>query len=168
MNIRPALAVLTLAAVILTGCTTTQVDPVILENLAARGVAPATAVKVQNGEPLEYQDILELVKKGVPSDKIISYLQSTRRVYNFGPVQMQALQQAGAPVQLINYLQETQGFYGHTTPAQTKRYAKNDGGAYMNTPLYQDEQPFAYNAPVIDDWYDSGYEESLYSPFSFN
>lgn len=32
----------------------------------------------------------------------------------------------------------------------------------------QEELPFAYNEPAVDDWYDSGYEESLYSPFSFN
>lgn len=37
-----------------------------------------------------------------------------------------------------------------------------------NSPLYQDEQPFAYNAPEVDYWYNSAYEESLYSPFSFN
>jgi hypothetical protein len=39
---------------------------------------------------------------------------------------------------------------------------------YYNSPSYQVRQPFAYNAPAIDDWYDSGYEESLYSPFSFD
>jgi hypothetical protein len=40
--------------------------------------------------------------------------------------------------------------------------------AYYNTGSYQDEQPFAYNEPVVSDFYDSSYEESLYSPFSFN
>ena len=40
--------------------------------------------------------------------------------------------------------------------------------AYYNTPGYQDQQPFAYNEPIADGFYDSGYEESLYSPFSFN
>lgn len=37
-----------------------------------------------------------------------------------------------------------------------------------NSPLYQDEQPFAYNAPAVDYWYNSAYEESLYSPFAFD
>lgn len=40
--------------------------------------------------------------------------------------------------------------------------------AYYNTRQYQQEQPFAYNEPWVDDFYDSSYEESLYSPFSFN
>jgi len=40
--------------------------------------------------------------------------------------------------------------------------------AYYNTPQYQQEQPFAYDEPIVDDFYDSSYEESLYSPFSFN
>ncbi|MCX7868457.1 MAG: hypothetical protein N2322_00760 [Terrimicrobiaceae bacterium] len=40
--------------------------------------------------------------------------------------------------------------------------------AYYNTRQYQQEQPFAYSEPWVDDFYDSSYEESLYSPFSFN
>jgi hypothetical protein len=46
--------------------------------------------------------------------------------------------------------------------------AMQPAGQYTNSPRYQDEQPFAYNEPAIDGFYDSGYEESLYSPFSFN
>ena len=37
-----------------------------------------------------------------------------------------------------------------------------------NSKLNQDQQPFFYNAPLVDDWYDSAYTESCYSPFSFN
>jgi hypothetical protein len=40
--------------------------------------------------------------------------------------------------------------------------------AYYNTPSYQAQQPFADNTPLISTFYDSGYEESVYSPFSFN
>jgi outer membrane murein-binding lipoprotein Lpp len=168
MNPRHALAAFAAASLLLAGCASQQVNPQILESLSAKGVSPSTAVKMQNARPLEYQDILELVRKGVPANEIIGYLESTQKVYNFGPVQLQALQQAGAPAQLINYLQETQGFYGRTTPAQSQRLAGQQKAAYYNSPLYQDEQPFAYNAPIVDDFYDSGYEESLYSPFSFN
>ncbi len=168
MNLRNALAALSVSTLLLAGCASQKVAPAILESLSAKGVAPSTAAKMQNAHPLEFQDILELVKKGVPASTIVGYLESTQKVYNFGPVQLQALQQAGAPAQLINYLQETQGFYGRTTPAQSSRVAKQQNAAYYNTPLYQDQQPFAYNAPIVDDFYDSGYEESLYSPFSFN
>ncbi len=41
-------------------------------------------------------------------------------------------------------------------------------GSSANSPHYQDEQPFAYKEPAVDGFYNSGYEESLYSPFSFN
>ena len=51
---------------------------------------------------------------------------------------------------------------------QKAKVAKMQKDEYYNSPYYQDKQPFAYNAPAIDDWYDSGYEESLYSPFSFD
>lgn len=40
--------------------------------------------------------------------------------------------------------------------------------AYMDTPSYQDQQPFAANPSPISTFYDSSYEESIYSPFSFN
>ncbi|MFZ4682165.1 MAG: hypothetical protein ACOYMS_06665, partial [Terrimicrobiaceae bacterium] len=89
-------------------------------------------------------------------------------VYNFTYGQLQSLKAAGATPQLLNYLSETQGFYGVNTPKQKARLSGEQKRAYYNTPGYQDQQPFAYNQPEIDDWYDSGYEESLYSPFSFN
>lgn len=46
--------------------------------------------------------------------------------------------------------------------AQTPPWEEN------NSQLAQDQQPFAYNAPEVDYWYNSGYEESLYSPFAFD
>jgi hypothetical protein len=38
--------------------------------------------------------------------------------------------------------------------------------AYYDTRGYQSQQPFG--TPMIDEWVDPGFEESLYSPFSFN
>lgn len=40
--------------------------------------------------------------------------------------------------------------------------------ADLDTPSYQAQQPFADNPPPISTFYDSSYEESIYSPFSFN
>ena len=74
----------------------------------------------------------------------------------------------GATPQLLNYLSETQGFYGYNTTASAQRIKKKQKDAYYRDSAYQNEQPFAYNQPVVDGWYDSAYEESLYSPFSMN
>lgn len=52
---------------------------------------------------------------------------------------------------------------GHANPA-----SRQPAGAYTDSQGYQDEQPFANDEPAIDGLYDSGYDESLYSPFSFN
>lgn len=63
---------------------------------------------------------------------------------------------------------------GCSTPSDTASSAGSSAigaeptPAQLDTPGYQDEQPFAYNEPAIDGFYDSGYEESLYSPFSYN
>ncbi|MEI6277801.1 MAG: hypothetical protein WCQ16_00290 [Verrucomicrobiae bacterium] len=158
-----------LAVFLIMGCASApQVDPAVTSAASSRGVDPGTVMKMSNGRVLDYQDISNLVSKGVPTNTIVGYLNSTRKVYDLPYAQLAALKSAGASAQLLNYLTETQGFYGNNSPMQKARTAKMQKGEYYNSPHYQDQAPFAYNQPIIDDWYDSGYEESLYSPFSFN
>lgn len=158
-----------LAGLLVIGCASgPQVDPAVTSAASSRGVDSGTVLKMSNARVLDYQDIKNLVAKGVPTNTIVGYLNSTRKVYDFSYAQLAGLKSAGASPQLLNYLTETQGFYGNNSPKQKARMAKAQKDQYYNSPYYQDEQPFAYNAPAIDDWYDSGYEESLYSPFSFD
>jgi hypothetical protein len=145
---------------------TPQVDPSVVTALSSRGVAESTTSKVTQGWALDYDDIMNLVRKDVPTHTIISYLQSTEKVYNLNNAQFQGLETAGASPQLINYLKETQGFYGVSTPRQASRLTGEQRRAYYDTPGYQAQQPFG--TPILDEWADPGYEESLYSPFSFN
>jgi hypothetical protein len=158
---------LIIAAIWLAACATApQVDPAIANALSSRGVEQSTYTKVTQGWSLTYDDILNLVRKDVPTHVIISYLQSTQKVYNLSNAQLQGLKSAGASPQLLNYLTETQGFYGVSTLRQSARMTGEQRRAYYNTPGYQAQQPFG--TPVLDQWADPGYEESLYSPFSFN
>jgi hypothetical protein len=145
---------------------TPQVNPAVATALSSRGVEQSTYAKVTQGSALDYDDILNLVRKQVPAHIIISYFQSTQRIYNFSYSQLQGLKAAGASPQLLNYLTETQGFYGVNTPRQAARLKGEQRRAYYNTPGYQAQQPFG--TPLIDEWADPGFEESLYSPFSFN
>ena len=145
-----------------------KVDPAVTAAASTHGVEQSTLNKMVGAQVLNYGDILNLVQQKVPSSDIVGYLTSTRKVYNFSYAQLQGLKSAGATPQVLNYLTETQGFYGNNTPAQKARTAKEQRARYYNSPLYQDEAPFAYNQPAVDGWYDSGYAESLYSPFSFN
>ena len=157
------------AGLLLVGCASgPQGNPAVTAAASSRGVAPGTVQKMSAARALDYQDISNLVSKGVPTNTIVAYLNSTRKVYDLPYAQLAALKSAGASAQLLNYLTETQGFYGNNSPKQKARMAKMQKDQYYNTPQYQDKAPFAYNQPIIDDWYDSGYEESLYSPFSFN
>ena len=160
---------LTIASLFLNACASSPgVDPAVTAAATSRGVGASTCNKMTNARPLDYNDIQGLVNKGVPSATIVGYLNSTRKVYDFTYAQLAGLKSAGATPQLLNYLTETQGFYGNNSPQQKSRAAKMQRGEYYNSPNYQNAQPFAYNQPIIDDWYDSAYEESLYSPFSFN
>jgi hypothetical protein len=151
----------------LAACASTpQVDPAVVTALSSRGVDQSISSKVTQGSSLDYGDILNLVRKDVPTHIIISYLQSTEKVYNLDNAQFQGLENAGASSQLLNYLKETQGFYGVNTPRQAARLSGEQRRAYYDTPAYQAQQPFG--TPMVDEWADPGYEESLYSPFSFN
>ena len=155
------------SAIWLAACASTpQVDPAVVTALSSRGVEQSVSSKVTQGSSLNYDDILNLVRKDVPTHIIISYLQSTEKVYNLDNAQLQGLKSAGASTQLLNYLEETQGFYGVNTPRQAARLTGEQRRAYYDTPGYQAQQPFG--TPMLDEWVDPGYEESLYSPFSFN
>jgi hypothetical protein len=150
----------------LVGCGgSSQINPDITQALTTAGVTGPTYAKMQAGEKLGYGDILVLVQARVPTHIIESYLQSTEAVYKFSPNQLTALEQAGATSQLVNYLSDTGGFYNPPAASST---AQSLTPSQRNSPLSQDQQPFAYNAPEVDYWYNSAYEESLYSPFSFN
>lgn len=148
--------------------TSSQVNPQIASAVSQSGVTGSTYGKVNGGDTLNFDDILNLVQKNVPPHIIVSYLESTRAVYNFNDAQYGELKQAGAAPQLLSYLGESTGFYGQTSPAQQARHKNQPPGMRTNSPLYQDEQPFGYNQPVVDGFYDSAYSESTYSPFSFN
>jgi len=156
-----------LVALLCGGCATgPNVDPQITAAVASANVNKVTYDKIFNARQLDYSDIMNLVKGHVPSHITVGYLRSTQKVYEFNYAQLSALKSAGAKPHLLNYLTETQGFYGNNQPpkagGKVPSYVKN------NTKLNQDQQPFFYNAPLIDDWYDSAYTESCYSPFSFD
>jgi hypothetical protein len=143
-----------------------QVDPQITAAVAAANVNKTTYDKIYNARNLDYADIMNLVKGHVSPRIIVDYLRSTQQVYNFTYAQLSALKAAGAKPHLLNYLTETQGFYGNNTAPKSGNKVPKD--VKYNTKLNQDQQPFYYNAPLIDDWYDSAYDESCYSPFSFD
>ncbi len=162
------LAALAVASV-LAGCASgPQVDPQVTAAVSSRDVNSETYNKIYNARPLDYTDIENLVVKKVPTQVIIGYLQSTEKVYNLSYSQLKSLRAQGATPQLLNYLTESQGFYGYNPPAAMERTKQAQKSRYYNSPSDQVETPFDYNEPVIDDWYDSAYEESLYSPFSMD
>jgi hypothetical protein len=163
----PLAASALLVSLLSVGCASgPNVDPQITAAVAAAHVNAETANKINAARPLDYQDIRNLAAGHVPSHIVVGYLRSTQRVYNFSYAQLADLKAAGAKPHLLNYLTETQGFYGNNNTARKGGKVPND--VKYNTKLNQDQQPFYYNAPMIDDWYDSAYTESCYSPFSFD
>lgn len=154
---------------LIAGCSTgSQVNPEVLSAATSRGVAVITTSKMSDAQALDYADIQNLVSKHVPDQTIVAYLTSTRRTYNFSNQELSALKAAGAGSTLINYLDESGGFYGVRPKVSQVIPNGESKPQYYNTRGYQDQRPFAYNEPIADGLVDSGYEESLYSPFSFN
>jgi len=156
-----------LSVLVNSGCAGgSSVDPQITAAVASAGVNKITYDKMSNAQSLDYGDIRNLVTGHVPSHIIVGYLRSTQRVYDFSSSQLASLKNAGAKPHLINYLTETQGFYGNNSSRKVGGKVPQD--VRNNSKLNQDKQPFFYNAPIVDDWYDSAYTESCYSPFSYN
>lgn len=159
---------LLLVVLALTGCaTTSQVDPKIVDEFAKRGVSSETQFRVREGFPLTVSQVAESAQAGVPGPGLVSYMQSTRKAYNLSNADIAKLRAAGTPPEVITYMQRSYHFYtkGPDAVAQDHPYFSTEdynryGGAI--------KAPFAYAPPQIDTFFDSGYEESLYSPFSFN
>ncbi len=145
------------------------VNSSVISAATSRGVASSTTSKMQSAGRLDFTDLQNLVTRGVPSSTILAYLNSVEEVIHLSPGQLETLKSEGADSQLLAYLEGSQNYYGRQTgPVARAASTSAPAGAATNSPLYQDEQPFAYNEPAVDGFYDSGYEESLYSPFSFN
>ena len=156
-------------ALLLAACASgPQVNSAVLSAATSRGVAQSTEQKMSNARPLDLDDLENLVSKGVPSQTIIDYLTSIRQTFRYSPGELAELQSDGADQQLLAYLRETGGLYGSRATVRTPGHPQEPAGQYTNSRGYQNEQPFAYNEPAIDGFYNSAYEESLYSPFSFN
>ena len=156
------------AALALAGCaTTSQVDPKIMAEFSKTGVPETTTLKVRDGMPLSVADVAASAKAGVPGPGLVSYMQSTRKAYNLSNSDLASLRAAGTPGPVVSYMQRSYNFYGKGANAvdQSHPYFATEnynryGGAI--------KAPFAYAPPQVDTFFNSGYEESLYSPFSFD
>jgi hypothetical protein len=160
--------VLFLALLALAGCaTTSQVDPKILGEFSNRGVSPETVFKVREGLPLSVSEVAQCAEKGVPGPGLVSYLQSTRKAYNLSNADIAELRAAGTPAPVIGYMRRSYDFYGKGPNAVDQSHPYFSGENY-NRYGGNVNAPFAYVPPAIDTFFDSSYEDNLYSPFSFN
>ncbi|MGA0848704.1 MAG: hypothetical protein ACO3RX_02030 [Chthoniobacterales bacterium] len=155
---------LLLALLALAGCATIdppQVDSKILNEFSSRGVSEATLFKVRNGLPLTVGQVAEAASKGVPGPGLVSYMQSTRKAYNLSNADIAQLRAAGTPAPVINYMRRSYNYY------TTGPKAVDQNHPYFNDERYQLEAPFAYEPPIADTFFNSAYEDNLYSPFSY-
>lgn len=151
-----ALSALVLFAV-LSACATMKPSgpPPVLAKLKALGVSNATYTKIENHRVLTYGDMMGLLKKNVPSQVILTYIRSTHAPYKLTDAQLQALSDAGANAELVNYLGQSVGYFEATERSQTGGAGKWRNDPFFNDPFYMGPAPFAYEWP--DEWYDAGW-----------
>lgn len=154
----PALAL----SVLFTSCASLQQQsqPPVLAKLQAAGVDSRTYAKIVNHRILNYDDIYGMVKKGIPSPVIQTYLQSTHAPYTFTDAQLQALSNAGASADLVNYLGKSVGYFEATERSQTGGEGKWRTNPFFNDPYYMGAPPFDYAWP--SEWGDAGFMDGLY------
>ena len=145
----------------LCGCTTFSrpelESPPYLQVLAQKGVDAGTYTRISKGRVLGYDDIMALVRAGVPGSMIVPYLKATKTPYDFSTRQINSLVNAGADDELVNYLGKAKGIYledSGNVPATT-----GDGSPYSHPywsdPYFMDPAPFAFDYPGV--WYNSDY-----------
>lgn len=149
----------------LSGCATlqptSQVDPKILNAFASHGVSEATILKVRTGCPLSVSQVAEAAQKGVPGPGLVSYMESTRKAYNLSNADIATLRKAGTPAPVINYMQRSYGYFTKGPKAVNQKHP------YFTDDRNVLEAPFAYAPPQVDTFFNSAYEDNLYSPFSY-
>lgn len=147
---KATVAVLALAAaVVLGGCasTATKVSAPYLAELQRRGVDPGTYARISHGRVLTYDDIYNLVSKGIPGEKIVDYLKATRAPYVFTAGEINRLARAGADSALVQFLRNpptkpnTDGFDNPTTQAFLN-------SPYWRDPYYMDAGPAQFAFPA--------------------
>ncbi len=134
--------------------------PLVLSKLAKMGIDSGTYNKIANHRVLSYSDILGLVKKGVPSPVIQTYLQSTHAPYTLTDNQLNALVDAGASADLANYLGKSVGFFEATERSQTGGAGKWRNNPFFNDPYYLGEPPFIGGFP--GEWYDPMWVDGMF------
>ncbi len=132
----------------------------VLAKLRAKGVSDATYAKIANHRVLTYSDISGLVKKDVPSPVILTYIRSTHAPYTLTTARLEALDDAGASPELVNYLGKSAGYFEATERSQTGGTGQWKNNPYFNDPYYLGVAPFGYGWP--GEWYDPGWVDGAF------
>lgn len=143
----------------LTGCATQSLKrPAYLQELAALKVDPDTYARIYHGRVLRFEDVLELVRKGVPGSQIVAYLKQTHAPYQFNQTQINKLVNAGADSTLINFVGKSAGDYliDYQDQAQQNRLRRDAKAEkeffdhpYFTDPYYWGPAPFPWDWPVM-------------------
>lgn len=129
-----------------------------IASLEQAGVSPATVARIENERVLTFDEILEMVKKGVPGSQIVAYLKSTRANYSMGNRKIQRLVAAGADSTLVNYLGRSQGDFliDAQNAAAQNRLVQNAkwqqemwNNPYFMDPEFDGDVPFEFGWPAI-------------------
>lgn len=165
MSILVRLSALAVMGIFLAGCATTprptQPQPqVVLGKLQALGVRESTYDKIAAHRILTYTDLYGLVQKKVPSAVILTYIKSTHAPYTLSNGQLNALNNAGASAELLNYLGKSVGFFEATESDQTGGSGKWRNDPYFVDPYYMGEAPFVGMWP--GEWYNSAWVDSAF------
>lgn len=69
--------------------------------------SPRTLSRMDRGEPITVDDVIQLHQGGISDDTILRYIQETRTSYTLNQKQIRRLQQAGVSQRVIQYMIET-------------------------------------------------------------
>lgn len=83
----------------------------------ARGVSEGVVAKVEKGQSLYLDEVVESTNKGVSDASLIGHMQSTGSVYHLRDKEVQMLKNFGVSSDLVNYMISTSTAPRRTQPA---------------------------------------------------
>ncbi len=69
--------------------------------------SPRTVERMERGQPLTVDDVIQLSEGGISDDTIMDYIRSTGTRYNLTQTQIRRMQNTGVTSRVINYMIDT-------------------------------------------------------------
>jgi hypothetical protein len=111
-----------------------------VQEVGAKKIDKGTLQRVAAGRVVGVEDMKNMLRGGVPNEKIVAYLKATKTPYMLNEIQLKSLRSAGANRTLITYLEKANAMHGTGRGSELSH-------PYYSDPYYSGAAPFRFSYP---------------------